>query len=557
MAMKRRTHEGAVGRQNGESAKAQHVALYMRVSSEDQAERGTIQAQRDFLRNFVQLYSLTVMDEYADDGITGTIPLSLRPDGQRLLTDAIAGRFGCVLVYRVDRLGRSLTALLEAHTVLDHAGVTIRSATEPFDTSTPIGTFLFQLLGSLAELEKSTITERMSLGRSRVVRDGKWTNGPLPLGYDLDAEGCLIPSYRMVEALGMTEADMVRDIFRRMAEGSTTVEECRRLNALGIAPIRRYAGGKESEGSAQWLPSRLNYMLRSQVYTGQHVFHGKFGDITREVPALIDLQTWEAACRQLTRNRSLPKHATRVYLLRALITCGTCGAKYVGTPSYSGRKGAWRSHYYRCGAQLGALRPDRQTRCTSKHVGALWLEDLVWQDCRQFILNPGEALALAQAQLEERLAQTTHKADEQRALQQALAEKAAERERVQVLFKRGRMTLEEAEREIDSLERETAEVRAMLSALQAQVDLVQIYETHYTNATAMLSSLHSRLADIEAKNDVATKRQVIELLVAGIRVETTGTGRQKRARVLITYTFVPHRVVDINISNRVRSRGKD
>jgi site-specific DNA recombinase len=150
-----------------------NVALYMRVSSEDRAERGTIGAQRDFLRQFAHLYSLSVVEEYEDDGITGTLPLSQRPAGRRLLDDARQGRFGCVLVYRGDQLGRSLTALLEAHTVLSQAGITIRSATEPFDTSTPIGTFLFQLLGSLAELDKATIIERMTLGRDRVARNGK------------------------------------------------------------------------------------------------------------------------------------------------------------------------------------------------------------------------------------------------------------------------------------------------------------------------------------------------------------------------------------------------
>src|SRR5439155_16876540 len=85
------------------------VALYMRVSSEDQAERGTIGAQRDFLRQFAKLYQLPIAEEYADDGVTGTLPLGDRPDGQRLLHDAGTGRFTCVLVYRVDRLGRSLT----------------------------------------------------------------------------------------------------------------------------------------------------------------------------------------------------------------------------------------------------------------------------------------------------------------------------------------------------------------------------------------------------------------------------------------------------------------
>src|SRR5262245_8707172 len=129
----------------------------MHVSTEDQADRGTIDAQRDFLRQFSQLYQLPIAGEYADDGITGTLPLGERPEGQRLLQDAEAGAFGCVLVYRLTRLGRSLKALTEAHDMLTRHGVTIRSVTEPFDTSTPIGTFLLQLLSSHAELDRAQV----------------------------------------------------------------------------------------------------------------------------------------------------------------------------------------------------------------------------------------------------------------------------------------------------------------------------------------------------------------------------------------------------------------
>ena len=181
----------------------------MRVRSEDQADRGTIDAQRDFLRQFATLYQLPVADEYADDGITGTLSLGERPEGRRLLQDAEAGRFGCVIVYRLTRLGRSLKALTEAHDILSQFKVTIRSATEPFDTSTPIGTFLFQLLGSLAELDRAQVLEQLARGRNRVVRNGKWTNGPLPFGYTIDSERCLVASARWVEALGLTEAEVV------------------------------------------------------------------------------------------------------------------------------------------------------------------------------------------------------------------------------------------------------------------------------------------------------------------------------------------------------------
>src|SRR3954465_1443255 len=84
----------------------QAVAIYARVSTEDQAERETIQAQLDFLRRFVDLHELPVAGEYVDDGISGAVPLGDRPEGRRLLIDAEAGCFGVVLVYRLSRLGR-------------------------------------------------------------------------------------------------------------------------------------------------------------------------------------------------------------------------------------------------------------------------------------------------------------------------------------------------------------------------------------------------------------------------------------------------------------------
>ncbi len=193
------------------------VACYARVSTEDQAERQTVDAQRDFLARYCELHQLPVAGVYVDDGISGTVPLDARPEGRRLLQDAEAGLFTVVLVYRLDRLGRSLKSLLAAHEQLEAAGVAIRSGTEPFDTASPIGKFLFSLLGSMAELERETIAERMSRGRDRVAGQGQYTGGVIPTGYELDADRRLVPSTRIVEQLGMSEADMVRDIFRRIA----------------------------------------------------------------------------------------------------------------------------------------------------------------------------------------------------------------------------------------------------------------------------------------------------------------------------------------------------
>jgi site-specific DNA recombinase len=371
--------------------RASAFAIYARVSTEDQAERETIQSQLGFLREFVNLHGPPVAGEYVDDGISGTVPLAERPEGQRLAIDAEVGRFGVVLVYRIDRLGRSLRSLLNAHDTLSDCSVAIRSATECFDTSSPIGSFLFQLLASLAELEKSTISERTSRGRDRVNAHGKWTCGPIPYGYDLDDKGHLIPSERRVDTRGVTEAELVADIFTRIARGEATINsEYQRLNTLGIPREMRYGGEKARVrvNPRGWQFSLLHQLLHNPIYTREGVLDSRFGQVTCPAPALVDGATWEAAQAALLRNRTLAtRNAKRDYPPRGLIRCQNCGHSYSGAYFANQRR-------YRCwgGTRTHPGSDGQPQRCFGKHLPTEWIEDAVWQECRQFILNPGDAL---------------------------------------------------------------------------------------------------------------------------------------------------------------------
>src|SRR5262245_2295107 len=104
-------------RANGQPA-ADAIALYLRVSTEDQAERETIKTQLDFLQRWADLSGKRIADVYVDDGISGTGPIEKRPDGRRLLADAAGGRFRTVVFFRLNRLGRSLATVLGAQTQL-------------------------------------------------------------------------------------------------------------------------------------------------------------------------------------------------------------------------------------------------------------------------------------------------------------------------------------------------------------------------------------------------------------------------------------------------------
>jgi site-specific DNA recombinase len=507
------------------------VAIYARVSTEDQAERATIKSQLDFLRRYVSLHELPIAGEYIDDGISGTVPLVGRPEGQRLLIDAEAERFGAVLVYRVDRLGRDLRALLDAHDALDTCGVAIRSATEPIDTSTPIGAFIFSLLGSLAELEKSTISERTSLGRNRVASAGQYTGGPIPIGYDLDAENRFVESVRLVPELGegVTEAEMIRDIFARVASGQTTLNaEGARLAALGVPKRQRYGGkdGRVRERAGQWRISALSTILHNPMYKGEGVLESQYGRIARPAPALVDAETWQHAQDALTRNRCLSsKNAKNTYLLRGLIRCANCGHGYTGTTTASTRAGELaRSRRYRCNSQVSR---HLGHHCDAKILPADWLEHAVWEECRRFILNPGDALDEARRKLRERMTASAGFEERRRTLLGQLADKETERERVLTLFRRGTISDAEAERELDAIGREAANVREMIESLRAQTALIEAQEAFLTDSAALLGRLQDELAEIDAMDDEARKREVIERYVRTITVDTRRLGPRK------------------------------
>jgi site-specific DNA recombinase len=209
---------------NGHGPQPESVALYLRVSSEEQRDKETIEIQREFLEPYCELYGFEVVKTYADDGVSGTIPLHERPEGRQLLEDAKEDKFQAVLVYRLDRLGRSLLVVVDAHDRLEGLSVSLRSATESIETATPSGRLIFQMLASFAEYERAAIGERTRAGLHRAYRGGRHM-GAVPYGYRADEHGHLqiVPE----------EAAVVRRIIESVADGSTLYAEAKRLNDLG------------------------------------------------------------------------------------------------------------------------------------------------------------------------------------------------------------------------------------------------------------------------------------------------------------------------------------
>jgi site-specific DNA recombinase len=260
----------------------------------------------------------------------------------------------------------------------------------------------------------------------------------------------------------------------------------------------------------------------------------------------------------LGKNRSLALHPGRFYLLRGLVRCGICGKNYVGTQRGSGSTPGWRAAYYRCGSQLGAVHPDPATRCHGAEVRAERIEDIFWQDCRYFIEHPDDALGDPQEQLRARLAQTSGGEGERRRLVALLRDKDAARDRVMTLFRRRRSSLDDVERQLDEIARESGELRAMVDTIDAQVELAKAWESRITDAAVMLARFREHVDEIEATNDVDGKRQVFDLFVQSITVQTEGNGRRKKPEITVRYVFgAPIRPVDSSTDSRGYSRDTD
>ncbi|HCJ56151.1 MAG TPA: recombinase family protein, partial [Clostridiaceae bacterium] len=291
----------------------QKVAIYVRVSTEDQQERGTIEAQLEFASKYCDLHQLPIYGWYKDDGITGTLPLEDRPEGARMLQDARSGLFDIILIYRLDRFGRSARIILNGVHTFEQMGIKVRSMTEPFDTGDPSGRFLLTVLAGVADLERDNILDRMWHGANRAAQQGKWLGGIVPYGY-MNQDGFLVVNNTPLLNFDMSEADIVQLVYKLTTEQKmSTIKIADYLNALNIPPRYTIDGRTISKGKRQgstagkWLPGRIRNMLVQTTYMGIHQYgkrtKKKRDIIEREVPAIISREIWEHAQVVLKENQ--------------------------------------------------------------------------------------------------------------------------------------------------------------------------------------------------------------------------------------------------------------
>jgi site-specific DNA recombinase len=509
---------------NGHGHEPERVALYLRVSSEEQRDRETIEIQREFLEQYRNLYELEVADIYKDDGISGTIPLHERAEGRQLLDDAKAGKFDTVLVYKLDRLGRSLLVIVDAHDRLQTAGVSLRSATEPIDTSNPSGRLIFQMLASFAEYERETIRERTQAGLHRALRNGKHL-GMIPYGYDIAPDG----SFVIVE----DEARIVAEIIANIAAGAALYSEAERLNDEGVpSPGSKYRGKPRKYGS-MWRASTVQGIVKRGAYSGTHTVNVHKGPIERKVPAIVEPGLQQKALARMAENRRFSGgRPHREYLLRGLVRCERCGAFCSGGASTSN---GYRYHYYSPQRNRATREKRLKTNHSCVRVRADWLEELVWSDVRSFLKNPGEVLERVRVELAED-AESEDLEERHASLARRLAAKQTEKGRYVKLYAQGHLDEKELDIHLVDLKNQVENLKLLIASVEADIGRKEENKLTAQTTEAWLLTLRERVEEVEEDTGEALekRRELVKLLVEQIKVDRNEDGH---TQVQITYRF--------------------
>lgn len=527
------------------------VAAYLRVSTDEQRERQSINTQRDFAERYCALHSLSVYRVYADDGVTGTIPLEKRPEGSQILHDAKLGKFDQLLIYKLDRLGRETRLILNAVAELEKLGVRVRSMTEEFDTGSSTGRLMLTLLSGFAAHERDTIRERSVAGTLRVAQAGAWLGGIVPFGYRRVGEkrdARLVVSEEPIPGMAVSEADVIRDVFRMSA---VEKKSCRaiaaRLNDLRVPSAYTrddrlvIRGKRRQRTSGIWRAGRVRGLITNKTYMGIHEFGKRTRSgrppIARPAPAIVTEKDWKKAQANLKAHMLFSaRGAKNKYLLRGLIKCGLCGLTYVGV--VGNRKAdakVTRESYYRCnGMHSPSVYMTAEKKCQAKSIRGDELEAQVWSDIETFLRNPGPVLQQLHSRLESDAKGGEKTRHQITRLEGLLAKKTEERNRVLGLFRRGRLDDRALDEQMDEIGKEERALEIQLEELRGKVTSSESIAATVNSAEVLLAKLRKRL---DGSVSWEIKRQLVEILVAGIRVHTTESWGVKQAEVIVNYRF--------------------
>ena len=306
----------------GPVASVSQCAIYTRKSTEEGLNQpfNTLEAQREAAEAYIlsqrHLGWAVVADRYDDGGYTGG---NLeRPALQKLLTDLKAGKIDCVVIYKVDRLSRSLLDFARLMEIFEQHGVSLVSVTQPLNTTSSLGRLTLNILLSFAQFEREMIADRTRDKMSAARRKGKWAGGIPVLGYDVAPGGGKL-------MVNHEEARHVRAIFALYLELQSVDKLLVALQKRRWLNKRRKRRVGNPDAGRPFTKTGLERLLANVVYIGQVRFQGE--NYAGEHAGIIEQVVWRRAQELLVRDRVGPPSRSRVRSGRRDGSAGAAGQK--------------------------------------------------------------------------------------------------------------------------------------------------------------------------------------------------------------------------------------
>ena len=344
-------------------------AIYTRKSTEEGLEQefNSLDAQRESGEAYVKSQSHEGWEclptRYDDGGFTGGN--MDRPAVKRLMADIEAGKVDCVVVYKVDRLSRSLLDFARMMETFEKHGVSFVSVTQAFSTASSMGRLVLNVLLSFAQFEREIISERTRDKIAATRRKGKWSGGHPLLGYDIDPRG-----FRLV--INEDEAARVRAIFELYLELHALLPVVQELERRGWVNKRWTTRKGHQRGGMPFTKTSLHQLVTNVTYTGKIRYKQEIHP--GEHAAIVDEVIWQRTQALLARNGRTGGAAVRNKfgaLLKGILRCVPCGCAM--SPSHATKNGSKRYRYYVC---TSAQKRGRHA-CPSKSVPAHEIERFV------------------------------------------------------------------------------------------------------------------------------------------------------------------------------------
>ena len=306
----------------------------------------TLDAQRESGEAYIASMKhegwVCIPDFYDDGGFSGGN--MERPGFRQLMNDVENGKIDCLVVYKVDRLSRSLLDFTRIMETLEKHNVSFVSVTQQFNTTHSMGRLTLNILLSFAQFEREIIAERTRDKMAAARRKGKWTGGMPVLGYDIHVRGGKL----IVNAF---EAARIREIFELYLEHQSLLSTAKELNRRGWTTKKWITKKGHERGGKPFNKNNLSSTLGNVLYLGKLTY--KDEEFEGEHEAIVDEKIWRAVRKLLRRNdrnggpgtRSGAMRNKHGALLKGLLYCAPCNCAMTHSITARGQK---RYRYYVC-----------------------------------------------------------------------------------------------------------------------------------------------------------------------------------------------------------------